>query len=174
MDSYFNIKQYGNLFIDKILFEASYPILFICKNAEEQLFICSCFLNNEEERRWLITGITPDVIIKLLNDEITLRDSFLTDDSVRVTAISDADGIRYVFNDQQDWDPENSICLPDADEYMDVEDGEFEEEIAYYRKFNNKDSFAYEIEFPKKIEMVRKYIKLLPALVRIKLRNMIL
>ena len=93
-------------------------------------------MNNAKERRWLITKTTPDIIIQMLKDQLTLRDAFLSDDTVRVTAISDDDSMRYLYHAEADWDKKHSICLPDADEFIDADDGEFDEEIAYYERFH--------------------------------------
>ena len=42
-DIYFGIEKYGKLYIDKVLFESTYPILFTCRDEGENLFYAVVF-----------------------------------------------------------------------------------------------------------------------------------
>lgn len=124
------IKDLGELKIDKILFASSYPILFTCINDENDLFICCCCKNDISGRKWLVTKSTPSIIIDLLSDKITIREAFLQFKDVQYS-VNKLNNKIDVFKNNEDWN-DNSIFLPD-NECMEVEDGEFDEEIEYYK-----------------------------------------
>ncbi len=136
-DDFIEIDGLGNLKFDKVLFEANYPILFICKNEKKQLFLCSCCRNNGDERKWIITKTVPSTIVKILKDEITLREAFLEfkDIQYSITMMYNNSNTVIEKNNINDWHEEYSIFLPDKDEYMDVEEGEFDDEIEHYSSY---------------------------------------
>ena len=88
-------------------------------------------------------------IIRMLRDEITIRQLLLEYSSGKIS-------VDYVKNEyvvaynNSDWD-ENSLYLPKDDSYMYAEDGEFDDEIAY---FSSVDYVYYEAEYYKRITEV--------------------
>ena len=42
MKKFITLNKYGELYIDKILFETYFPIIFTCKNENNDIFICVC------------------------------------------------------------------------------------------------------------------------------------
>ena len=85
----------------------------------------------------------------MLRDEITIRQLLLEYSSGKIS-------VDYVENEytvacnNSDWD-ENSSYLPKYDSYMYAEDGEFDDEIAY---FSSVDHVYYEAEYYKRITEV--------------------
>lgn len=154
MTEFITIDSVGILHVDKVLVESNYPILFVCKNKNEDLFLCSCCQNNLEGKKWLITKTTPEIILKILRDEITLRESFCLYEDVQFTVFSDDSMMRVVDSKLDEWNFETSIFLPDKDEYMEVEEGEFEDEIIYYENMLKKTSFWSDIEVSNQISKV--------------------
>lgn len=132
MKALFNIKKYGELFIDKIIFESYYPILFTMKNDNGDLFLCVCHQNDFEAQRWLLTKTSPSVMLKVLKDEITLREAFVYYPGLRVSIEMNDNSIVYRYDEQQDWDYQNSRLLPDMGEYLEADSNEFDEEINYF------------------------------------------
>lgn len=123
----FNIKQYGYLYIDQIIFESYYPILFTLKNDNDDLFLCVCHQYDYEGQKWLLTRTTPETVIEMLSDKIYLRDAFLKYDDLQVSIELDKDGeFQYHYDIKEDWDRDNSVVLPDPEEYLDVEPHEFD------------------------------------------------
>lgn len=131
VNKFFYIEKYGQLEIDRILFEASYPILFTCKNDKDDLFICVCCKNNETGKKWLITQTAPESIIRMLTDKMTIREVFLANMECRLSIESSNNILDIKYNDVEDWSDE-SIYLPKAGEYIDAEPGEFDDDIKYY------------------------------------------
>ncbi len=154
MKEFVKINGVGMLYIDKVLVESNYPILFICKNKNEDLFLCSCCQNNLNGKKWLITKTNPEIILKILKDEITLRESFFVYEDVRFTVFSDNSKMGVVESKLDEWSFESSIYLPDKEEYMEVEEGEFEDEIIYYESMLKKTSFLEYIEYYEQISKV--------------------
>lgn len=136
-NEFVTVEKWGKLYIDKILFEAGYPVLFVCRNDKRDLFICVCCQNNEQGTKWLMSRAAAKQIAALLKNEITIRELFLYDEKERYSINAFGNKIEIIKNDKNDW-AENSIYLPKENEYMDAEAGEFEEEILYYEAFDLK------------------------------------
>lgn len=134
---FIKLDEWGELYIDKILFEAGYPVLFTCINGNRDLFICVCCQNNENGTKWLISKTTAGHVAKMLENGMTIRELFLEDEENRFSVNALGGEIEIVKNDKKDWS-KDSIYPPKANEYMDAEDGEVEEEIRYFENFDLK------------------------------------
>lgn len=133
MDKFIFIKEYGQLMIDRIFFDAGYPMLFSCKNEKNDLFICVCCQNNSMGQKWLLSLTSPSSIIDLLQNKISIRDIFLLNNKNRISINYKNEKFEIVFDNESDW-KEDSIYLPKKGEYLDGDDGEFEEDIKYYEE----------------------------------------
>ncbi len=132
---FFNFKETGALKLDKVIFESYYPILFTCKNESNgKLYLCVCSQADSKQKTWFIKEVTLQTVIDLLSDKITIRDAFLINQGAKYTVIYDMnEQTRSIEEDnKEDWNAEESIDLPTAGEYLDVEDDEFKEEIRYF------------------------------------------
>lgn len=49
MKKFIKLDSYGQLYIDKILFESYFPIIFTCVNDNKDIFISVCCQNNEKD-----------------------------------------------------------------------------------------------------------------------------
>ena len=135
MKEMFNIKHIGCLTLDKVLFESYYPILFTCKDEKRNLFLCVCCQLDSGVQKWLISKTKVQNVIKMLKDEITIRDAFVkTDDNNKYSIIFKDCEYVIKINDVNDWNSKTSIYLPTEGEFMESEDGEFDEEIEYFRR----------------------------------------
>lgn len=134
MEKFMIVDKLGMLEIETVLVEMNEPVFFICKNEKEDLFLCSCCQANKNGKKWLITRTSPDVIVKILKDEISLREAFLEFKDIQVSVCAFDGDIKITEHDAADWDYKNSIFLPDTDEYMEAEEDEFLEEISYYEE----------------------------------------
>ena len=146
MKEFIKLDKYGQLYIDRVLFESYFPIIFTCINDNNEIFICVCCQNNKKGCKWLVGKTNGASIIKLLRDEITLRQLLLehSSGSVSVNYIKEQYTISY---NNSDWE-ENSPYLPKVDSYMYAEDGEFNDEIAY---FSSVDHVHYEAKYYERI-----------------------
>ena len=72
-------------------------------------------------QKWLVTNISPEIIIKLLRNKITIRDSFLKEDGLKYSILYDKNmgNFKIEKDNINDWDSEKSINLPTAGEFMD-------------------------------------------------------
>lgn len=139
MNEFINIKE-GELFVDRILFDSYYPILFSCRNQEGDFFICVCCKNNQDGIKWLIGKTEADHIIKVLENRITVRDLLLRYTSSKIT-VDKINGEFKVSYNNDDWN-DNSIYLPKHDSFLNPDPGEFDEEIQYYRKERSKNEYS--------------------------------
>lgn len=133
MNEFVKIPNYGLLKIDRVIFEAAYPILFTCLNEKSELFLSVCCQNNDKGKKWLISKTSSNTIIKMLKDEMTIRDAFLADPDCRITVNRCKDETDVCFDNEEDWS-ENSIYLPKKGEYLEADPDEFCDEIAYYQR----------------------------------------
>lgn len=140
------MKESGKLYVDKIFFESYYPVLFSCKNKFDEHFMCVCCQNNENGQKWLLGKVDVHTIIKMLKNEITVRDLFLKHTSSKVSINKTINGEFQLHYNNDDWN-NDSIYLPKADSYLDPDEGEFNEDIEYYyrqeqrKKYNNSALF---------------------------------
>lgn len=142
MKKIFDLKKYGTLYIDKVIFETYIPLIFTCRNSNGDLFFCVCCQSNKDGFKWLLGKTTGGNVVKLLKDEITVR-QLPVDYSVGKISV---DCIDNEFTDSygnSDWDL-NSKYLPKKDSYMYADDGEFDEEIDYFIGIDRAASYAAE------------------------------
>lgn len=121
MKEFIKLDKYGQLYFDRVLFESYFPIIFTCINDHKDIFICVCCQNNEKGCKWL-TGKTNGMsIVRMLRDEITLRQLLLEYSTGKISV--DYAGNEYaVAYDNSDWN-ENSLYLPKEDAYLILEVG---------------------------------------------------
>ena len=54
MQEFVNTEKYGKLYIDRILSESNFSIIFTCKNDGMMIFRRMCCQNNIKGCRWLV------------------------------------------------------------------------------------------------------------------------
>lgn len=138
MKTFIATNSDGTLSIDKILFESYYPILFTCKNEFDDTFFCVCCQCNQNGIKWLVGKTNNNNIIKVLKDEITVRELLLHHTSSKICI--DYVNEEYFVTAIDDW-MEYEDYLPKEDSYMYAEPGEFDEEISY---FSEKETLVYD------------------------------
>lgn len=76
-ETYFkNTPLYGDLYIEKVLFECEYiPIVFTCKNSENIRCLCVCDDIIESES-WILIKISNSILLAVLNDDISVCKAF--------------------------------------------------------------------------------------------------
>lgn len=142
MKEFIKLNKYGLLYMDKILFESYFPIIFTCINDTKDIFICVCCQNNENGCKWLLGKTDGSSIVKMLRDEITIR-QLLLEYSIEKISVSYVENEYAIDYNSADWN-EDSSYLPKEDSYMYAEEGEFEEEISYFSSIN--DCVPYNME----------------------------
>lgn len=135
MKEFINTDRYGKFYYDKILFEAQYPIIFSCKNEYGEIFIGVCCQYNEQAHRWLLGKTEPTNIVRVLRDEMTIR-QLLTEYCSKRMSVAYMNGAYVMDYHSDDWE-KDSIYLPKKDSYMWAEPGEFDEEIEYFLSIKN-------------------------------------
>lgn len=135
MKEFIKLDKYGQLYIDKVLFESYFPIVFTCVNDKRDIFIGVCCQNNEKGCKWLLGKTNGISIVRMLRDEITIRQLLLEYSSGKISVDYVENGYVISYNNS-DWD-ESSSYLPKEDSYMYGEDGEFEDEISYFSLIDN-------------------------------------
>lgn len=130
MKEFISTDKYGKLCIDRIFFESYFPIIFTCKNESDDIFICVCCQNNDKGCKWLVGKTDGTSIIRMLKDEITIREMLCKYSSGKIS-VDYVNGEYRIEYGNSDWD-EDSIYLPKEDSYMFAEEGEFDDDIAYF------------------------------------------
>lgn len=135
MKKFVETDKYGQLYIDRILFESYFPVLFTCQNSAREIFICVCCQNNAEGCKWLVGKTEGKNIISMLKDEITIRELFLEHSSGKMS-VDYINGEYTVEYNNSDWN-EESVYLPKRGSYIVAEEGEFDEDILYFAALNS-------------------------------------
>lgn len=130
MREFIKLNEYGQLYIDKVLFESYFPVVFTCINDKKDIFIGVCCQNNEKGCKWLLGKTNGINVAKMLRDEITIRQLLLQYSLGKISVDYVENGYVISYNNP-DWD-EMSPYLPKEDSYINAEDGEFEDEINYF------------------------------------------
>ncbi len=161
MNEFVNTDKYGKLYIDRILFESGFPIIFTCKNDFNEIFICVCCQNNDKGCKWLVGKTDGMSMIRMLKDEITIRETICKCSSGRIS-VDYVNGEYKIEYNNSDWN-ENSIYLHKDDSYMFAEEGEFDDDIAY---FSTLIQVCYDISYyknvSKTVETINKESELVP------------
>lgn len=143
MKEFIKLDKYGQLYIDKILFESYFPIIFTCINDNKDIFIGVCCQNNEKGCKWLLGKTDGISIAGMLQDEMTIRQLLLEHSEGKISVdYAEKAGYVVAYNNS-DWDVDSSY-LPKKDSYMYAEEGEFENEIKYFSSLNDCASYNKE------------------------------
>lgn len=134
VQKFVKINKDVQLYIDKIIFESYFPIIFTCKDDKNNIYMCVCCQNNEKGIKWLIGKTDSKSIIKVLEDKITIRELLLYNSEEHIS-IEYINGDYNVEYNNSDW-KENSIYLPKKDSYIYADEGEFDEEIKYFQSLD--------------------------------------
>lgn len=112
---------------DLILFESTTPLLFTCTDESENLYISTCYCSTGKQRGWIVSHTTPDKILDLLSNKITIRQLFDSRESLFVvSATQEAPSYNVRRIPLEHVDPH---ILPTAGYYLDAEPGEYDSEI---------------------------------------------
>lgn len=133
------IPNVGQLDLDCILFGDSSPILFTCLDNNKNLYLCLQCYEDNSSGKWLATSVSPNTIIDMLENKVTLRDSFLINKEDIYTIIYNYRTQKFIYkiNDEDDY----NTCLPVPGEYMDSEEDEFSEEIEHFKSMIGIDRY---------------------------------
>ncbi len=124
------IESFKNIQMDTVLFEGRYPILFTCTD-EERVFLFICCLVSAQKVKWIGTETDYDRLIALLENKVTIRETFL--EGKKGKYIIQFDGTTTDFEMVDRYQIPEQL-LPTAGEYMDAEEGEYSEEIAAFKQ----------------------------------------
>ena len=126
------IPEFQKVILDIILFESKYPVLFTCKN-DKDIYLFICYYVNSEKIKWIGTRTTYDNLVDLLENKITIRDALLNVTNNKIMIEYDGKAVEYELKKSSEIPDE---ILPTVGEYMDAEEGEYEEEIAEFERRN--------------------------------------
>ena len=134
MREFVETEKFGKLYIDKILFETNIPIVFTCINDMEEIFLVICSQSNSKGCKWLAGKVRTQDIVDFLQDKLTARE-ILLDKSEGKISIDYTENKYKISYANSDWN-KDSVFLPKEDSYMYADEGEFKEEIAYFKAFS--------------------------------------
>ena len=134
------VPRFKNISLDKVLFESKYPVMFTCKN-DNDIYLFICCLVNSNSIKWIGTKTNYDILIAMLENEVTIRNAFLSVTDEKIVIEYNGDKVTYSIlksdNIQKD-------LFPTAGEYMDAEGDEYIQEIKEFKLRN--DNIEYKIQ----------------------------
>lgn len=132
MPLFLNVGEHF-LYMDLILVEFRQPILFTCLDERNRMYLVTCFRADAQEKDWLITETTPEQIIDLLTNTLTIRNAFPNGDALVYLVKKDRDAVEPVVQKcQANKVPKEFFPTPDM--FMDGDEDEFKAELADLRK----------------------------------------
>lgn len=151
------IPDFQKVILDTILFESKYPVLFTCKNGKD-IYLFICYLVNSEKIKWIGTRTTYDNLIDLLENKITIRAAFLNVTNNKIMIGYDGKEVEYELIKSSEI-PDK--ILPTVGEYIDAEEGEYEEEIAEFQKRNKNIEYVIQPQISKFLSLKYKVVSAL-------------
>lgn len=132
MPLFLNVGEHF-LYMDLILVEFRQPILFTCLDEKNRMYLATCYHTDAQEKDWLITETTPEQIIDLLTNTLTIRDAFPNGEASVYLVKKVRGAIESVIQKcQANKVPKEFFPTPDM--FMDGDEDEFEAELADLRK----------------------------------------
>lgn len=134
-----DVGEIGDLDMDYIFFEDTYPIFFVCSDKKDKKYICMC-CDIVNEQRWIVAPIRQNDIINMLRNRITLRELFIK-----------RKGKRFIIT----WDGEietnkeveiEEICSCDLPKVGEFYDGEEEELCDYVNYIKSKKEISKSVD----------------------------
>lgn len=134
-----NVPKIGNLILDYIFVENGYPILFVCKTEENDLYICLC-REIYGRQKWVISEINLNILEKLIQNKISVYDAFKKHEGKAALIFWSREKTSEdytVFSSCKDIEDKD---LPDKDFYLDDE-GESEGYLQQVKNRIDNDNF---------------------------------
>lgn len=140
---YFNIPKYGGLYIDYIILEESFPILFVLKNYRNDFFISLCY-EIKDKQSWILNKVDIKHLVDLFTGKIDLRNIFLYNKNeskiiINMSYDTKYETIKYVSENNLI----NMGILFDESDFLDNEDGEYTEYLRKLNNINNKNNYIF-------------------------------
>lgn len=121
------LKEYGQLYLEKVLVSFNFPILFVCSDYENMKYLC---LNiDDESGKTVIAATNNEQLLSMLNNEIPMEMVFRNSiNKIIVIAEYNADTERIEsFVQNADTVPEN--MLPQKNAYFELKNESIEDYI---------------------------------------------
>jgi len=130
-----NISNIGDLYLYYIIFEYECPILFVCKNKQEDLYLCVCY-DIRDSQRWIVAPIDERSIIDLLTNRLTIRDAFAVYQckTKRVLVEWKNEYKDYYHSKKVSFEEIPDEYLPTEGEFVEAEEGEYQDFIILLEK----------------------------------------
>lgn len=137
-----NVLNYGNLYLDKVLFAYdNLPIIFVCTDKYHNYYLAIC-TDSICSLSWMLTGVSISTLISILKNEIPVFEAFKIDNKKII--IIDNNGEKLSCKEQI-LSEISEDELPDENEYLDA-NGKLDDYIADLSAISLKvETFEYEI-----------------------------
>lgn len=121
-----------HIIIDRIFLMTNVPILFGGIDDKGTTYICAMYHSDQEKRQWIISECSPLMIARMLSDQITIKKAFMQCEAAHIIFTQYYNGTTSVnYYSDSEWKERSE--LPDTGAMMDADEGEFDEDIKYYR-----------------------------------------
>lgn len=129
--------------LDLVLVEFRHPILFTCLDESGTMYLATCFRADAQERCWLIAETTPQEVIALLRNRISIREAFPSGKAA-VYYAEQTLGKKTPVVKRCRAEEVPETCFPTSGMFMDGDEEEFQEELAVLeRRVRHSVDFGY-------------------------------
>lgn len=124
------LLEYKSLKLDQILFFGKDAILFTGISDSNEPYLFLRIYADGDKIIWLATKTSYQILIQLLEDKLTIADAFLLGDVLKYIISLTKNGLttktisRHTFPEKY---------LPTANEYLDVEEGEYKDVVETFK-----------------------------------------
>ncbi len=132
MSLFIDMQPIGKLFYNRILLDSYSPIFFTCIDKQNNHYLVAFYYDEHDIKKWLLTQVNPLLMIDLLKDQISIRNAFVEANIDKYELVYHKGHYRLIKQPISHWKDLNNVSLPRTDAFLEVEKGEFDDDIAYF------------------------------------------
>lgn len=123
-----NVPNYGNLYVDKVLFEYDYYSYYILIDKNYNYFISHCY-EVEEQQSWVINRLNINTLLDLLSNKIDIRSVFLNNNENKIIATRNYMNGKESFKEITCDELKEMDILPDKNIFMELNEDDYKDYI---------------------------------------------
>lgn len=113
---FLTVKELGDLYIKQVIVQYDYPLLFICEDQFDTLYIVNEITDSNEYEEWIASKLTRKKYMDVLESRISLRDAFIIGTEMPYIVIrhyyhTNTVSSSFIYNPPEDYFPEDDVYM---------------------------------------------------------------